>query len=53
MSNDICNAVCKAEPDYKREYYRLFEQVKKLENENARLRDTILGMCESLFAERG
>lgn len=45
--------VCESSPDYKKGYFRLLEQVQSLENENARLRDTILGMCKWLFAERG
>lgn len=39
-------------PDYEREYYRLIEEVANLKRENERLKDTILGMCKKLFAER-
>lgn len=40
-------------PDYEMEYYRLIEEVKSLKSENATLRETILGMCKCLFADRG
>lgn len=42
---------CDCHPDFEREYYRLIEEVKKLENENCELRETILGMCKTLFTE--
>lgn len=40
------------QPDYENEYYRHIEIIKKLEDENARLQKTILGMCKYFFAER-
>ncbi len=40
---------CDCHPDFERKYYRLIEEVKKLENENCELRETILGMCKTLF----
>ena len=41
------------QPDYKNEYYRHIEIIKKLKDENAMLQRTVLGMCRCLFAERG
>lgn len=44
-------AVAECRPDYEREYYRLIDVVKHLENENVELRETILGMCKSIFSK--
>lgn len=38
-------------PDFQREYYRLIEEVKKLKNENYELKNTLLGICKTLFRE--
>lgn len=39
--------------NYEKEYYRLNELVKRLENENAELKETIVGLCKSAFVKRG
>ena len=49
MSGETCK--CDCHPNYESEYYRLIEEVKRLENENCELRETILGMCKALFRE--
>lgn len=46
-NNERC--VCEARPDYESEYYRQVELIKKLYCENKELRDTIIGMCKTLF----
>lgn len=38
--------------DYEREYYRLIDTVNNLDQENTRLRNTIIEMCKCLFDER-
>lgn len=40
-------------PDYEKEYYKLIELVKHLENENAELKETIIGFCKSAFIKKG
>jgi hypothetical protein len=40
-------------PDYQSEYYRQQELIKKLYSENQELRDTIMGMCKTLFMKGG
>lgn len=37
-------------PNYEKEYDRLMEENRKLKTENAELKETILGMCKSLYA---
>ena len=39
--------------NYEAEYYRQEEMLKKLICENQRLKDTIIGMCESLYGKGG
>ena len=51
-SADMPKSCFKSQPNYEQEYYRHIEIIKKLEDENARLQKTILGMCKWLFAER-
>lgn len=54
MPNDLkqCKADLK-QLDFEAEYYRAVETIKKLENENAELKNTLLGMCKSLFCHKG
>lgn len=40
---------CDCVPDYESEYYRLGKEVGQLREENAILRDTLIGMCKHLF----
>ncbi len=47
MKIDKCECGC--HPDFEREYYRLIEEVKKLENENYELKNTLIGMCKTLY----
>lgn len=49
MMDRECKTECR--PDYEAEYYRLIEEVKRLNNENCELRETTLGMCKTLFLE--
>ena len=37
-------------PNYEKEYDRLIEENRKFKTENAELKETILGMCKSLYA---
>ena len=52
FSDNIPKSCCDAQPDYKKEYYRHIEIIKKLETENAELKNTILNMCKWLFCQR-
>ena len=40
---------CDCVLDYESEYYRLRKEVGQLREENAILRDTLIGMCKHLF----
>ena len=40
---------CDCVLDYESEYYRLREEVRQLCEENAILRDTLIGMCKHIF----
>lgn len=51
-SDDMPKSCSKSQPDYEREYYRHIEIIKKLENENTELKNTILNMCNWLFGQR-
>ena len=39
--------------DYEAEWHRQREAIMKLESENKRLRDTIVGMCKALYEKGG
>ena len=39
--------------NYEAEYLRQREIIMELSDENKRLKDTIIGMCESLYAKGG
>lgn len=39
--------------DYESEWLRQRETIMKLESENKRLRDTIIGMCKALYEKGG
>lgn len=51
MQNEITKY--ETQPNYESEYYKHIELIKKLEDENTKLRETIIGMCNALFLERG
>ena len=39
--------------NYEAEWHRQREMIMKLESENKRLRDTIVGMCKALYEKGG
>lgn len=39
--------------DYEAEWHRQIEMIIKLQDENEKLKATIIGMCESLFVKGG
>ena len=43
--------VCEEIPNYESEYYRQEELIAKLYSENKALKDTIIGMCKTLFTK--
>lgn len=47
MTDRECKTECR--PDYEAEFYRLIEEVKRLEHENCELREIMLEMCKTLF----
>ena len=50
MANE--DAVCKAEPNYKSEYYRLTDENRRLKESVAELHMTIIEMCKYIFTSR-
>lgn len=53
MSDTDNRCVCETRPNYESEYYRQEELIKKLYSENKALKDTIIGMCQTLFTKGG
>ena len=53
MSDTDNCCVCESRPNYESEYYRQQELIKELYSENKELRDTIIGMCKTLFLKGG
>lgn len=53
MNNSKERCVEEARPNYESEYYRQQVLIKKLYSENKELRDTIIGMCKTLFVKGG
>lgn len=51
MDENKCVSI--AGMDYVGGYHRQEEIIKELQSENKRLRDTIIGMCESLYGKGG
>lgn len=51
MSNE--NYVGTISVDYESEWYRQREKIMTLEDENERLRNTIVGMCKALYEKGG
>ena len=39
--------------NYEAEWHRQRKKIMELENENKRLRDTIIGMCKALYEKEG
>ena len=53
MSDTDNRCACGARPNYESEYYRQERLIAKLYSENKALKDTIIGMCQILFAKGG
>ena len=53
MDSNANTCGCTISVDYKAEWYRQRETIMKLESENKRLRDTIIGMCKALYEKGG
>ncbi len=48
-----CKNIGTISVDYETEWFRQREEIMKLTSENKRLRDTIIGMCKSLYEKEG
>ena len=53
MSDTDNRCVCEEKQNYESEYYRQERLIKKLYSENKALKDTIIGMCQTLFTKGG
>ena len=51
MTDTDNRCVCEEKPNYESEYYRQKELIAKLYRENKALKDTIIGMCQTLFTK--